>query len=137
MTEKLDMEKLQKLVYYVNNAKMSGPQREQINRAVIVGILHGEIDTDMIFRIEDVQETSVSRFLDSDFLAERCLANDWIQATELYELYNRWCDANGIKPESLTTFGRNLKDMDVSFKKKADGNYYRLDSEPDQASALS
>ncbi|MCI1965861.1 MAG: winged helix-turn-helix domain-containing protein [Oscillospiraceae bacterium] len=135
MTEKLDMEKLQKLVYYVNNAKMSGAQREQINRAVIVGILHGEIDTDVIFRVEDIQETSVSRFWDSDFLSERRLKGAWVQATELYELYNRWCDANGIRADSMTIFGRSLKDMDVGFKKKADGNYYWLGAETNQDSA--
>lgn len=129
MLEELNMDKLQKLVYYVNNVKMSGVQREQIHRAVIAGILHGEINTELIFRTEDVQETSVSRFLDSDFLAERGLGSSWIQATKLYELYNRWCDANGIKPDPMTTFGRSLKDMDVSFKKKADGNYYRLSPE--------
>ena len=135
MIEKLDMEKLQKLVYYVNSAKMSGPQRERINAEIIVGILHGEIDTDRLLTSGGGEETSVSRFWDSDFLAEPRTAGTWIQATNLYELYNRWCDANGIRPESMTAFGRSLKDMDVGFKKKADGNYYRLGDESDGDSA--
>lgn len=135
MIETLDMEKLQKLVYYVNSAKMSGPQRERINAEIIVGIIRGEIDTDRLLSSGAGEETSVSRFWDSDFLAERRMVSAWVQATELYELYNRWCDANGIKPESLSTFGRSLKDMDVGFKKKADGNYYWLGAEPDKDSA--
>lgn len=130
MLEKLDMDKLQKLVYYINNVKMSGPQREQLNRVVISGILRGEIDTDELFPKVQDEESSIIRFLESEELfADEEARQGWIQANKLYEKYDRWCGAKGIEPDSLSTFGRALKDMGVSFKKKADGNYYQIDFE--------
>lgn len=133
MTEKLDMDRLQKLVYFINNVKMSGVQREQLNRVIIGGIIKGEIDTERIFTEPFVsEETSINKFLDSDYLNEgEELRGKWVQAISLYEKYDSWCSANGLRPETLTIFGRSLKDMGIEFKKKADGNYYLLDSDTD------
>jgi hypothetical protein len=127
--EKLDMDKLQKLVYYINNVKMSGPQREQLNRVIVSGILRGEIDTESLYIASESPETaSIDRFLLSDALRiAEDVQGQWIQANVLYGKYDRWCGVNGTIPESPTVFGRRLKDMDIPFKKKADGNYYMID----------
>lgn len=131
MIEKLDMDKLQKLVYYINNVKMSGMQREQLNRVIIGGIIRGEMDTDKLFAEPFTsEETSISQFLGSAFLfQDETVQGKWVQATSLYEKYDRWCAANGIQPETLTVFGRSIKDLGIQFKKKADGNYYLIDSD--------
>ena len=130
MVEKLDMEKLQKLVYFINNVKMSGPQRERLNRFIIRGILHGEIETDKLAQDVPCEETSVSKFVVSAELFEDQEARQgWIQSAKLFGKYENRCAANGISPESSSVFGRALKDMGVEFKKKADGNYYRIDFE--------
>lgn len=128
MLEELDMGKLQKLVYFINNVKMSSSQRERLNQLIISGILRGEIDTDELARDVPCEETSASRFLASAELFEDQEARQgWIQATKLYGKYQNWCAANGINSESSAAFGRALKDMGVEFKKRADGNYYQID----------
>lgn len=131
MLEKIDMEKLQKLVYYINNVKMSASQRERMHGVIVGGILHGEINTDdlMVGSTAHVAE-SIDQFLESDFLfMDDEIQGKWIQANVLYEKYDHWCGAGGIRPESLSIFGRYLKDTGVQFKKKADGNYYLIDSD--------
>ncbi len=131
MIEKIDMDKLQKLVFFINNVKMSGIQRERLNRVIIGGIIQGEIDTEKLLTEPFAsEETSISKFLDSVYLNDdEELRGKWVQAISLYERYDRWCSANGLRPETLTVFGRSLKDMGVEFKRKADGNYYLLDSD--------
>ena len=131
MIEKLDMDKLQKLVYYINNVKMSGVQRERLNCVIISGILRGEIDTaDLVIGPASPEASNILQFLDSEvFIEDEALMKKWIQANVLYEKYDCWCGANGLKPESLTIFGRTLKDMGVQRKKQSDGNYYCINTD--------
>ncbi len=128
MIETIDMYKLQKLVYYINNVKMSGPQRERLNGVIIGGILRGELNTDELSSNQE-EVSSIQQFLESDVLLSEDISGQWVQANSFYEKYDCWCNANGIKPESLTAFGRYLKDTGVEFKKKSDGNYYLVDFE--------
>lgn len=124
MIEKIDMDKLQKLVYYINNVKMTGTQSEQLNRAIVGGILQGEIDTDNLFIGSVMLEISnIEQFLHSDSI----IHGEWIQANDIYEEYTHWCGENNTKPESISMLGRVLKDLGVQFKKKADGNYYLIE----------
>lgn len=126
MIEKIDMDKLQKLVYYINNVKMSGSQRERLNGVIIGGILRGELNTDE-FSSSREEVSSIQQFLESDVMLGEDILGQWVQANSFYEKYDCWCNANGIKAESLTAFGRYLKDTGVEFKKKSDGNYYRIE----------
>lgn len=127
MLEKLDMDKLQKLVYYINNVKMSGTQRDRLNGVIISGIVRGELDTDELL-VPEADALDINEFFTSDEIVcnKDTQSGKWIQAAKLYDIYCAWCDRTSVKAESASAFGRAMKELGLPFKKKSDGNYYQI-----------
>lgn len=127
MVKILDMEQLQKIVYYVNNVKMSIAQREELHRFVIDGILVGEIDTSKLFlrgskTMEPQTDTDTENFI--HILRENCSPPQWVRAQELYDRYVKWCEDEGVEQVANATFAAALVAAGTKKKKRSDGNYY-------------
>lgn len=124
MIEKLDMDKLQKLVYYINNVKMGTMQRDELNRVIIGGIIRGEIDTDELFiGPASPGGTGIEDFVSA---AAGLGLSGWIKSAELYQEYVAYCNGSDRRPETLGMFGKLLVALGVERKKRADANCYYI-----------
>lgn len=127
VTETLNLEKLQNIVYYINNVKMTISQREELHRFVIEGILVGKMDTDKLFLSGSAPTATntnpdMERFI--QILCENCSPPEWVRAQELYDRYVEWCKGEGLEQEANTVFGAALVVAGIKKKKQSDANYY-------------
>lgn len=118
------MAKLEQLVYFMENVSMPRSQRDEIIRAVMTGILLGNLDPEKIFAsVETMPTTNVT-----DFIRIRQEAGGGkVQASELFCSYVNWCSANAKRPVSIARFGNVLVEMGVRKVKQADANYYEIE----------
>lgn len=118
----LDMPKLQELVYYLNNAKVSRARQDELHCAIVRGILTGEIDTEDFTSLPRLPEaSSVLAFL-RDWPEEGA----WVSASSAYARYERWSLDNGLMPETLNAFCRALQAGGVPYQRRSDAKYYFL-----------
>lgn len=121
----LDMEKLQMIIYYANSIRMSAARREELHRVVLQGILVGEVDLDLLFSdAPQLTATNIRTFLRS--YVEAGGNEGEVRAQELYDAYVEWCGDMAEPSETVSTFGRYLREIGIRKIKRADANYYRL-----------
>lgn len=121
----LTKEKLEMLVYFMDAVSMSRVQRDTVARVIMEGILRGSVDPDNIFStLPAVPDSNVNSFLQS--VAEK--GGGEYQASDLYCRYIEWCSACKVRSVSLSRFGSVLQELGTKKTKKADANYYLIES---------
>lgn len=121
----LTLEKLEMLVYFMDAVSMSRMQRDTATRVIMESILRGSVDPDSIFATLPVlPDSNVSSFLQS--VAEK--GGGEYQASDLYCRYIEWCSACKVRSVSLNRFGSVLQELGTKKIKKADANYYLIES---------
>ena len=130
MKVKLDMPKLQGLVYCLNNAKISRVQMDQLHCVIVQGILTGEVDLDL-FAVIPQQEAPVNALR---YLQQLPHEGGWVMASKVYEGYRQWCQQEGLVPDGVRTFCQLLLSSGIPHKKAANGTLYFLGGrEPEAA----
>ena len=108
----LDMEKLQMIIYYTNSIRMSAARREELHQVVLQGILVGEVDLDLLFSdAPQLTATNIRTFLRS--YVEAGGNEGEVRAQELYDAYVEWCGDMAEPSETVSTFGRYLREIGI------------------------
>lgn len=124
----IDLNKVQLVIYYLNNVRMSDTRRERLHCLMVEGILKGSLDMEEFFaKTLPARSTGVEVFAWE--VRAKLEGQGWIQAELLYERYAEWCRQQGVAVRSQGVFGRVLREIGVRKKSAKDANYYTFDSE--------